>query len=518
MLKTWGVDRMQIATIGVDIGTTNIKAVAFDLDGTQIGKESTPTLTHYPHPGWAYFSPDEIWESICLVLRRLMAKLPDGVTPGAIAFTGMAEAGVPVDAQGNPTHESIAWFDKRSEPQARWWAEHVGEERTASITGLPVNPVFGILKLLWIRANEPDAFAGTNRWLNVVDYGIFKLCGAAVTDLSLASRMLVLDLKNRCWSQTLLDAIDIPVAMLGEPVQSGLQVGQVHAEAAAVTGLPEGLPVCSGGHDHVCAAFALGLVRPGDVLDSMGTAEGIVLTTAQPHLKFAVTESGVGQGIHVVPGLTYAMSGLNYSGGAIDWSRRLLLNELESSASFEQLIRLAQTAPPGCDGVFFVPHLRRANPPFMDLHGRGAFIGVTSDATRAHFARAIMEGVAYDYQQAFDHTMAAFELEPRRQVATGGGTRNRLLMNIKANVSSHTISIPQVEEATCLGAAALAGVGAGLYTDHAEVETQIQYTEDAVEPNLELSRYYRERYKRIYLQLYDVLKSINHQISTLEAI
>ncbi|MEM7126279.1 MAG: FGGY family carbohydrate kinase [Chloroflexota bacterium] len=506
---------MQHTIIGVDLGTTSIKAVAFGLDGTQLAKESTPTITHYPRSGWAYFEPEEIWDAICLVLRRLVAKLPAGIEPGAIAFTGMAEAGVPLDEQGQPTHNIIAWFDKRTEPQSDWWLEHIGMDETAQITGLPVKPAFGILKLLWIRQNAPDAFRATRRWLNMADYGAFRLCGAMTTDYSLASRMMVLDLAKRAWSKSLLDAIELPANILGELVQGGTELGYIHAEAASATGLPKGLPVCSGGHDHVCAGFALGLIEPGDALDSMGTAESMVLTTAQPRLEPAITKRGIGQGIHVMPGRNYAMSGLNFASGSIDWSRQLLLSAVDDKLSYEKLIELATSAPPGSDGLFFVPHLRRANPPHIDIRGRGAFIGITSDADTSHFARAVVEGVAYDYQQAFDNTTDTFGLEPNRQVATGGGTRNSLLMEIKAHLSGLTINVPEIEEATCLGAATLAGVGAGFYHSYEDAVNQLDYVTRKIEPDPIQHRFYQERYQTIYSKLYNTLRDVNHQISQL---
>jgi len=504
---------MKPALIGVDLGTTNIKAVAFSLDGTQLAKVTTPTMTHYPRPSWAYYEPSEIWSAICAVLRQLMTDLPSDVAPVAVAFTSMAEAAVPLDAKGEPTYPMITWFDRRTVPQSEWWQAQVGNEATALITGLPVKPVFGILKLLWLRDNEPDAFRRTEKWLNMADYGAYRLCGTQATDYSLASRMLVLDLKHKKWSQALLDAIDLPMALLGELVPSGILIGHVNASAAAATGLPEGLPVCSGGHDHVCGAFALGITNPGDLFDSMGTAESVMIATAAPNLDLAVTRCRVGQGIHVVADRYYGMSGMSFSGGAVDWIRRVLLSPAfgpeASSLAFETLIDLARQAPAGSGGLFFLPHLRGANAPVNDVRALGAFVGISSQAESGHFARAVLEGVAYEFQRIFENLIGAFELTPKRSIATGGSTRNELLMQIKAHLYGQAITIPNVEEATCLGAAMLAGIGAGIYQNFADASQQVQYTTRLVKSEPKQHQFYRKRYETVYLGLYDALKEVN---------
>ncbi len=502
---------MKQALIGVDLGTTSIKAIAFLPDGTQLAKVTTPTKTHYPRPSWAYYEPDEIWQAICAVLSKLMADLERDIVPVAITFASMAEAAVPLDAKGEPTYPIITWFDRRTLPQAEWWQAEIGHDTTALITGLPIKPVFGILKLLWLRDNEPEAFKRTEKWLNMADYGAYRLCAAQTTDYSLASRMLLLDLKHKTWSQTLLDAIDLPMSVFGESVPSATLIGHVHAEAAAATGLPEGLPVCSGGHDHVCGAFALGITNPGDVFDSMGTAESIMIATDTPNLDPTVTIRGVSQGIHVVANRYYGMSGMSFSGGSVDWIRRVLLSKTlgqsSSGLSFEALIELARQAPVGSGGLFFLPHLRGANAPFNNVQARGAFVGISSHAETGHFARAVLEGVAYEAQRILENLIGAFELTPKRAIATGGSTRNELLMQIKANLYGQAITIPNVDEATCLGAAMLAGVGAGIYQDFTEASQQVGYTTRLIKSEPEQHKFYRQRYETVYLGLYDALRN-----------
>lgn len=509
------------ALIGIDIGTTNIKGVVFGLAGQALVKATTPSTSYAPQPRWAYYKAEEIWAAICRVTHELMAALPEGAVPVGAAFSSMAETAVPLDAHNQPTHNAIAWFDQRTVPQAEWWRKRFPPSTIERITGLPVRPLYGLMKLLWIRDNAPDAFAATRRWLNMADYAAFRLCGVQATDYSLASRMLALDLAQKKWSDTILDGIQLDKSLLAEAVPSGTRLGTVHAEAAAATGLPVGLPVSSGGHDHVCGALALGLTEPGDVFDSMGTAESIMVTTAVPLLDASLTKRNVGQGVHVVPNRTYTMSGAHMSGGSVDWIRRILLGtafgQAASTEAYETLVQLASEVPAGSNGLYFVPHLRRANPPYNDNQARGMFVGATADMGTGHFARAVLEGIAYEYQQAFENVLGALGLEARTIVATGGGTRNELLMGIKTAVSGLPITIPQVDEAVCLGAAMLAGVGAGVYSSFADAAEQVQIASRTIAADADRVAFYRKRFTAVYQKLYPAMRDIHHVISDLEA-
>jgi len=214
------------ALIGVDIGTTNIKAVAFTPEGLQLAKSAISTQTHYPKPEWAQYEAHEIWAAICSCLQQLVKDLPNDVEPKAISFSSMAEAAVPLGDSNEPLHPIIAWFDRRVIPQLEWWSEHIGAEKTARITGLPPATSAGILRLLWLRDNEPRIYAQISSWLNMADYGAYKLCGAKYTDYSIASRMMVLDLNEKQWSSSLLSEIDVPKTIFGEPIASGVKLAK----------------------------------------------------------------------------------------------------------------------------------------------------------------------------------------------------------------------------------------------------------------------------------------------------
>lgn len=511
---------MRQALLGIDIGSTNTKVVAFSVDGSELAKAGRPTATLYPRPGWAEYDANALWRSICELLREVHRTLPEDAKPVSIGVSGMAEAGVPLDAAGQVLYRAISWFDRRTTETLEWWSDTVGRDRTAEITGQPLNTAGGILRPLWLRQHEPDTFTRMRRWLNVVDFCAFRLCGAAATDHTLASRMMVLDIDSKRWSASILADIGLDESQLGECVPSGTRLGGLTATASNETGLPAGLPVCAGGHDHVCAGLALGLVQPGDVLDSMGTAEAVLVTLDEPKPTAEVATQGIAQGIHAAPDRYYAISGLHYSGGSVGWVRELLTTTLDQEApadgAFDRMVTVASKAPAGSGGVHFLPHLRQANPPVHDPRSRGAFVGLTSDSGPGHLARAVMEGIAYECHRLLECMRTQFAPGAGTFAATGGGARIEPLMRIKAALAGRPVVVPDVEEATCLGAAILGGIGAGIYSNVEQAHECVVFNNRTIEPDAELQRFYRDRYQNVFLSLYESLRDVHHAIGDAE--
>ncbi len=395
------------ADIGLDLGTTGIKAVAFDDDDRVLASAVVPTPTRELPDDGAEYDADELWSGAATALRAVTDDLArSGHTPVSVATASMGEAGVLLDGGGRPLLPVIAWFDGRTEGEARWWSHTVGAERTERITGVPLRAVFGGPKMLWTRANEPEAWAAGQRWLNMADWAAYRLTGRAATDHSLASRTMLFDLAQRRWSDELLDATGLDGSLLAPLVESGTPVGVVTGEAAAATGLPAGTVVGAGGQDHVCAALALDVTEPGMLLDSIGTAEAFFLVTAEVDTSGRLARAGIGQGAHVAPGRTYAMTGLQRGGGRIDDRRRGL-------------------------GLDWEAFLSRPE------------------------ADEIIDEVAADGQARIAELIEATGSEPTRHLATGGGSRNRRLIERKQLVGGRPIDVAAMTEATALGAARL---------------------------------------------------------------
>lgn len=499
---------------GLDVGTTNIKAVIFTGEGRIAAEASVPTPTYYPRPTWANHKPEEMWQAVASALRQATSQLADSSRIASIAVASMGEAGVPLDSGGTPTTDIIAWYDQRTQPQVDWLAQIIGKDHLFSISGLSLQPIFGLCKLLWLRENEPQAFTRTVRWLNLADYIAYRLSGEQATDYSLASRTLVLNLEQLTWDKALLSELQLSPALFAPLSPSGAAIGTVTPEAAGVTGLPASARVAAGGHDHVCGALASGVIEPGDMLDSMGSAEAVFLPLAEPVLDLRIGRQGYTQGAHVMPGSYYILGGLYTSGTSIEWWRELFDQKLD----YATLVNEAGQVAPGSLGVSFLPYLRLANPPYDDPKGRGAFIGLTTDVKRGTLFRAILEGLAYESRITLEGLLAFDQVMPPRNIyATGGNTRNRLLMQIKASVLNRPITVLEVTEATSLGAAILGGLGAGVYPDVSSALAQLRYAQKTVDPLPDLVSLYDSYFHQVYRNLYLTLKSLHHKIHDLQA-
>ncbi len=499
--------------LGIDIGSTNIKAIVFDPHGQIVSAASVKTSTHYPRPNWAYYVPDEIWAQTVAAIQQAVSQIDQPQRIVGISVASMAESAVPIDANGQPTYDSIAWFDTRTEPQQRWLAEHVGAKRLFDISGLALQPIFGLCKVLWLREHEPEAYQRSVMWLNMADYIAFRLSGAAVTNHSLASRTLVLNLRSLQWDEPLLNELGIPVSYWGPLAPSGVKIGTVLPEVASATGLPTSCVVGTGGHDHLCGALVIGVNQPGTLLDSLGTAEAMFLPIDHPLNDSTTGEQGYTQGAHVAGGY-YMLGGIYTSSASIEWLRDVVA----PNADYAELITEATRVPTGSLGVTFMPHLRLANAPNVDPLSRGCFLGLSTDVTRGVLFRAVLEGLALEYRNGLAPLLGHAGVSKLDAIyATGGGTRNRLLMQIKASVLNQNYRVVSIDEATALGAAVLGGLAAGVYQDVHDAVSHMRYTVTEVAPIPEQAEHYSAIYEQVYRHIYPTLRALNHATYRLQS-
>lgn len=491
------------------MGTTNVKAVIYEPDGRAVALASVPSVTHYPRPTWAYYEPDELWSLARTVLREATSQIDDPRRIAGVAVASMGEAGVPLDANGEPTYHTIAWFDRRTIDQADWLGRAIGEDELFRVTGISLQPIFSLCKLMWIKQHEPEAFARTVRWLHVADYIAFKLSGEAATDWSLASRSLAFDIRKRDWDDGVLAMAGVPRSLLAPAVVSGTRIGVVTAEAARETGLPAGAAVSTGGHDHVCGAFAAGVIRRGQLLDSMGTAEGLLVAFEEPSSDPELGRQGYAQGAHVVPGIYYCFGGIYTSGASVDWAHHAIGPDVDLA----WLIHEAEEVPAGSLGVGFIPHLRLADPPHSDPRARAAFIGLITDVDRGTLMRAVLEGLAYEARASIEPLVDFYALDGMPEISvTGGGSRNNLLLRIKASVLNQPLRVVDLKEATALGAAMLGGIGAGVYRDAEDALRHLRADHHIVDPAADDAAFYDHYYREVFQGLYHALKPLNHAI------
>jgi len=491
--------------IGLDIGTTNLKAVAHDVERRSQTVYSCLTRTHRPRPGWAEYYADQIWADAVGLLRQAVGAMHRPSEIAGIAVASMGEAGLLLDARGRAVTPIIAWFDSRTEPQSRWWKENVGREEVYSRTGHPVHPSFGVNKLMWFRDNEPDAFSQGAHWLSAEDFVLFKLSGAFTTDYSIASRTMAFDVRSREWSVELLEKAGIAMDLMSPACAGGSVVGEVTPQAASETGIPVGVPVVTGGHDHVCASLAVGAHQPGSLLDSTGTSESLILTSSEVLTSPEMCHQGFAQECHVLEDRYAVLAGFPVAGYLVDWVHGIgQRGEAQVNYHFEE----ADEITPGSDGLFFLPHLRGAGSPSLDTGCRGALIGLSDAHGWGHMLRAAIEGVCYEIKSNVLALERTLNTEVGAVHTVGKVSRSDLWLQLKADILGRTLTVASISEAAGTGAALLAGLGAGVFASPDEAVESLGAARAEIRPRREEALFYKMQYDDVYSRIYPALRDL----------
>jgi xylulokinase len=493
-----------VLLLGIDIGTTNCKALVFDRSGRPHGSASRPTPAQRPRPGWVEYDPEQLWQAVVEIVRQALSQV-EPLRVRGLAVASMAEAGLLLDVAGQPLHPIISWNDSRSDEHYRRWLERFDAMAFFQIAGNPANPLFSVFRLIWLREHAPAVYAAAARWLHVSDYIAFRLCGAQATDYSLATRTMLFDLGQLRWSDALVAAAGLRADLLPKAVPGGTRIGAVSAAAALATGLPTGTAVGAGGHDHICGALAAGASVEGIGLDSMGTAEPAFLPLNTLRLPQATDPNGCSFGAHVASGQYYALKGLRNSGAAVAWAKLVL----GFGEAYDRMQAAAAQAPAGSRGVLFLPRLAPID--------RGAFIGLTSEAGTADLARAVYEGLAYEWRSNLETIESAIQARAETIRLIGGGVRSDVWVQIKADVLGRPLRVLDMQESVALGAALLGGLAAGVYQDLAEAAAGLRFTERVVVPDRARVAFYDRCYHEVFLRIAPALADIHQAVGTLPA-
>jgi len=475
------------ALVGIDVGTSAVKAIAIDEAGAVLASEEAAYPLNTPRPGWAEQDPEDWWQAAQAVLGRLERRVG---RPGAIGLSGQMHGLVALDGAGRVLRPAILWNDQRTAVQCAEIEARVGLERLVALTGNRALPGFTAPKLLWLRRHEPDTFAAIARIMLPKDYVRLRLCGAWATDVSDASGTLLLDVAARRWSEDVLAALALDPAILPPALESPALAGVTAA----------GVPVAAGGGDQAAGAVGVGVARPGPVSVAIGTS-GVVFAALD---RYAADPLGrVHAFCHAIPGAWHVMGVMLSAAGSLAW----LHDALAPGTGYDELLAAAAGWGAGVDGLVFLPYLAGERTPHADPDARGAFVGLERRHDRGALVRAVLEGVAYGLRDSLE-LVGELGASPPTGRVSGGGARSDLWLAIIASVLELPLERVAVDEGAAFGAALLGGVGAGVWGDVEAAIAATVRTSERIEPVAEWVEVYRAGHER-FRALYPALRAVS---------
>lgn len=443
--------------VGVDVSTTATKAVLQDADGVvrAVGTSAYPYET--PHPLWSEQDPALWWDATGVAVRSALdAAGVDGSAVEAVGLTGQMHGLVTLDPRDEVLRPAILWNDQRTGAECDAIREIVGRPRLIATTGNDALPGFTAPKLVWLQRHEPEVWARIAHVLLPKDLVRLRLTGEHAVDTADGSGTILFDLAARDWSPEIVDALGIDRRWLPTTYEGPAVTGTITEAAASSTGLRPGTPVVAGGGDQAAAAVGVGSVVPGVSSLSLGTS-GVMFTTTEG--ATIEPDGRLHAFCHAVPDRWHLMGVMLSAAGSLRWFR----DALAPGVAFEELVEEAAQAPPGSDGLLFLPYLTGERTPYPDPLARGAFVGLTVHHGRAHLTRAVLEGVAFGMRDSLELMRSAGLPPPTEIRATGGGIRSGLWRQILADVLGAAIVTTSNAEGAAQGAATLAAVGAGWF-------------------------------------------------------
>jgi xylulokinase len=479
--------------LGLDVGTSGVKAILVARSGDVVAAATTPLTMSTPQPGWAEQNPEDWWSAALASMRELRRARPDA-TVESVGISGQMHSSVFLDRAGKVIRPALLWCDGRTTAEcAEITARVGGEERLRDLACNPALEGFTLPKVLWLRKHEPDAFARLATVLLPKDYIRYRLTGVLATDPSDASATLMYDTAHLRWSEEILSAVELSPSIVPQVGGSAEVLGRVTPEAASLTALAVGTPVVGGGADNACGAAGVGVVTPGEVVTSWGTSGTVLAPTSAPRVDPKLRAHTF---CHVVPNVWYMMGVVLTAGGAFGWFREQFARELaDPRDAARRLDEEAASVGRGAGGVTFLPYLQGERTPHRDAAARGAFLGLSLAHTRAHLTRAVLEGVCFALRDSLT-ILQELGLSPSHLLLTGGGARSPFLRRLQAEVFGLPITTVNREEGPAYGAALLAAVGAGAFSNVAEAARTTLSRAPLEHPEHQAHMDYAEPYRR----------------------
>ncbi len=512
--------------LGIDIGTSGVKAAIFDEDGRLISLARREYQFQHPKPDWSEIDPEEVWlKTVQAVHESVYQSSVDPKKILAVGLSGLGETSMPVDEHCHPLYPAIESIDKRDnayESYITWFRDHFGAEVIFRRTSCPLSPLVPAVKLLWLRDHRPDIFGRIYKSVHFPDFTVWRFTGVPALDYSMASRTMLFDPAQKVWVNEYLDAMGIPRDFLPPTYPSTYPIGSLREEIARELGLAAGTLVVPGAHDHACAALGVGVVREGLAYDGTGSFESIATVVTKPVTSLEMLRRGQGSECHSYPDLHLAVGIGLTAGSLIRWYRDQL-GQWESEQArrqgkdpYDLITDAARTSPPGARGLMVLPHWSGAGTgriPPLNPNSRGAILGLNLSHTKADLSRAVFEGITYEARLIIE-CLEVCGLRINELRVTGGGAKSRFWLQLKADMTGKRVVLPGVTEASLLGAAVLAGVGAGVYKSADEAVNRICGVAGVFEPNPAVAAAYDQRFL-LYREISEAVVNLSTRLMQL---
>jgi len=481
--------------IGVDLGTSAVKLLLMDEKGEIKKIVSREYPLYFPHPGWSEQKPEDWFEQAMDGIKELTAEC-DKENVAGISFGGQMHGLVALDENDEVIRPAILWNDGRTGEETDYLNQVIGKEKLSEYTANIAFAGFTAPKILWMKKHESDNFAKIKKIMLPKDYLAYKLSGSFCTDVSDASGMLLMDVKNRCWSKEMLDICGITEEMLPKLYESFEVVGTLKREIAEALGLSSDVKVIAGAGDNAAAAVGTGTVGEGMCNISLGTSGTIFISSK----KFGVDEHNALHSFAHADGYYHLMGCMLSAASCNKWWNEEILKTKDFAAEQSRITKLGENQ------VFYLPYLMGERSPHNNPDARAMFIGMSMDTTREDMTQAVLEGVAFGLRDSLE-VARSLGIQMERTKICGGGAKSPLWKKIIANVMNMKVDVIESEEGPALGGAMLAAVGCGEYEDVETIAKKLVKVIDTVEPEEELVAKYEERYQK-FRKIYPTVKEL----------
>jgi len=484
---------MKDAVLGIDIGTSSAKAILYDLEGGEVGSGTRSYPLSTPRPGWTEQDPELLWEGLIGALRDVVAR-SEGYRILSLAIAAQAGSIIPVDLAGDPVYPMITWLDGRSQEQSQEWNADGTAAVIRRLSGWQPFAGLPLPSIAWLRRNMPDVHRAARRYLGPADFAIHRLTGNFATDLSAASEMLLVDIKTGLWSEELCAIGGVDPSAQSELGWAGRKLGEIDREAAKMTGLPAGTPVIAGGNDQPCAGLGMGMTEPGKVMLSTGTA-WVIQSVVESDSTDSVPD-WVNLYYHAVPGKRLGGQLVGGFGATVDWYLRQAYSgpgspdPADMESTYSLFNKDVGSSEPGANGLMFLS----LGGPSQIMHSApgGAFLGLGLAHTRADMSRAVLEGCACEVRWALDE-LGANGIPVKDLWLAGGANRSPYWPQIIADVCAIPLNVASYANWAALGAAILAGWGAGAFATIDEGVARLRPTSLSLLPDASRGEFYERR-------------------------